>query len=353
MPRFSKFIYTFTFIILNNYCFAQIYETNPDYLRTKHWYFGNGVHLVLADSSFTNLADGNTMNWEGSAVSNSRTGISLVYSDGISIWNSDKKLLNSKSLLLGRNSATQAISIINSQTSDSIVHFFTNSDAGGLESKTYYYSITFNRDFDSILMLNKRLVQLNGTEKGNMINHQNNKYTWFISHIYDNDQFYSFLVKDMNLICCPNLFSGNTNYKVGGKASSQGQLKIASNGGLLVDAICNPFVNKVEIFSFSVEKGEIIEFDTSLSVFKPYGVAMSRNSCLLFISNTQGKLFKFNVLTRTLVKLNDSLQADITGLQLTPMGDIIVAEPLKNSLSLIYYLPQLEKYVYAKDSIDI
>jgi len=333
VQRTMKFISICFIILISNKVDAQTPETNPDKLRTTNWYFGTNAALKFKNDSITQLSNGKTNHWEGTAVATGQDGELHFYTDGIRIWNNSGVVVNSANPLLGRQSATQAVSLIPSRSSDSIYHIFTNTDAGAAESKTYYYKVKFNSNFGAT-EISKTLVQSLGTEKGNTLNHHNARDQWYVSHMYSGNQFYSFLLKDTSKICCPVLARGVTNYDVSVKASSQGQLKFSNNGTLMVDAICNPFENRADLYVFSQEEGTV-KFDTSLNIFRPYGASFNNGGTSLFLSNTQGKLYKYHTTEKTLIEISSYLKKDITGLQLTFNDNIIVSEPVGNTLSII------------------
>jgi hypothetical protein len=245
--------FSLLFLMVTSYVttIAQIYETNPDYLRTKNWYFGDSVAIRFENKdSITNLNGFKGWTYEGTSILNNREGKLKYYSDGKFLYDKHSDILNPNDKFLSYNSSTQRVILSQFDKDTQFIHVFTTSPTFSQTDRGLRYSI-YNSKLDSFVLINK-LIQPNIGEKQASILHQNMKYIWHVSHKETSDTFFLFLLNRSNeALCCPVIQSIGSYYY--DYFPSQGKLKFAPNGEFAIN--CNWDLFNFEILQFNSENG--------------------------------------------------------------------------------------------------
>ena len=268
--------------------FAQNYETNPDLLKTKNWYFGYGIGMtfekdsILIDTSFKGW------NYEGTAILNDKYGKLKYYSDGKFLYNSNNQIVNKNEWLRADNSSCQGIVLFESAIDSNKIHILTTSPTYSKIRKGYRYSI-YDESTDSFIIINKSLVTNIG-EKQAVINHQNNKSIWISTHSLLNDTFYNFLFHIDALACCPVVNKIGENYK--DRFPSQGTLKFSADGSMCFNMNWN--LLNYHIYNFSSEFGQFQSI-FSIPVFYPYASEYDLKNKALYVVNRGTNVFKYSL----------------------------------------------------------
>jgi len=97
LKKMKSISFLLVLLFTATFSFAQIPETNPDFLRTKNWYFGDsiGLKFILSDTlvSIPNLRG---WTYEGTSIINDQFGNLKYYSNGFNLYDSSNKLITDK-----------------------------------------------------------------------------------------------------------------------------------------------------------------------------------------------------------------------------------------------------------------
>jgi len=288
--------FSFLLILISSVSIAQIYETNPDYLRTKNWYFGDSVAIRFENKdSITNLNGFKGWTYEGTSILNNREGKLNYYSDGKFLYDKHSDILNSNDKFLSYNSSTQRVILSQFDKDTQFIHVFTTSPTFSQTDRGLRYSI-YNSKLDSFVLINK-LIQPNIGEKQASVLHQNMKYIWHVSHKETSDTFFLFLLNSSNeALCCPVIQSIGSYYY--DYFPSQGKLKFAPNGEFAIN--CNWDLFNFEILQFNSENG-LFYNPKSVSANWPLSseIIILPNKTVLLVTEERGKRiqgYEFNSL---------------------------------------------------------
>jgi hypothetical protein len=308
---------------------AQVPETNPDFFRTKNWYFGEGIGLtfnsdtILVDTSFVGF------NYEGTAILNDLEGKLKYYCDGRFLYDKNHQIVNSSEWLRADNSSCQGIILSESPNNSKLVNILTTTPTYSTQRSGYRYTL-YDESLDSFIFINKILIKDVG-EKQNSTNHLNNMATWITTHSLLGNLFYSFLLKDEELICCPRITKIGESYT--DRNPSQGVLKFSSSGVKVFNA--NWTLLNFELLSFDKENG--ILFDSiKVPLFAPSVGEFSHDEKVLFVIDRGQSLFLYRV-------------QDIENMIMDPFDTLVTYKPLEFKISQ----PQLAMVPYILQNIRI
>jgi PKD repeat protein len=278
------------FIILtSNQVDAQCPETNPNFLRTKNWYFGRGVGLSFEKDSVSVKNGYQGFNYEGTAILNDINGNLKYYSDGKYLYDSSHQIVNTNFMLKGDNSSCQSTILMESPNNPHLINILTTTPSYSVTRSGYRYSL-YDEVLDSFLIANKILIRDVG-EKQASTYHQNNRYSWLVVHSLLENTFYSFLTNEKTLFCCPLIKSIGQKYT--DRFPSQGTLKFSPEGGLAINANWN--LENFELLSFNKELGYFSN-TTLVPLFYPYSTEFSRDGINIIVVDRGESIFHFKTL---------------------------------------------------------
>ena len=245
---------------------------------------------------------------EGCAtMSDPRTGELLFYTNGIQVWNRQHQVMPNGSGLLSDRSSSQAALIVPFPGQPRRYYLFAVNSVSRLDQTTLpglTYSIV-NMELDGGLgdiepqSKNSRLL-VNTSEKLTAVPHANGKDYWVITHGYNNNEFYVFLLTETG-VSGPETFPIGMEYGVAEDAltyDAAGYLKASPNGRRLA---CTTWavtgLEPVELFDFDPATG-IISNQVSLGeIFTHYGVSFSPDNSKLYISGVYVTQFDLSLPT--------------------------------------------------------
>lgn len=123
--------------------------------QTSNWLFGNKVWLVFKADSVQKKFGSNMFAYESSSSISDKNGDLVLYSDGISVYDRNHKLITND--LKGNYSTSQGVNIIKSNYFDSIYYIFTN-DYQGNSNGLCYSEIKLSKDTVIIKEKNKKNI---------------------------------------------------------------------------------------------------------------------------------------------------------------------------------------------------
>ena len=203
--------------------------------------------------------------------------------------------------LLGDPSATQSSVVVPHPGNPDQYYIFTvpaNESPVFLSSGLYYsiVDLTLNGGLGDLSTKN---VFLNGpvSEKVTSVVHQNDQHVWVITHLWNSDAFYVYLIDDMGIQNTP-VISNVGSVHSGDLTNSAGYLKASVDGSklaltrLLYDpAFPSDFPSQIEIFDFDNATGQVSNpIISTVPYFRVYGLEFSPDSKKLYFANNTPSL---------------------------------------------------------------
>lgn len=249
------------------------------------WYFGQHAGLDFNSGTPTPLLDGKINRWEGVACFSDTLGNLLFYTDGDSVWNKQHLPMDNGFGLGGHESSTECAIIVPLPQNDSIYYIFTVDAEGGQRGFCYsIVNIFYNNGLGRVIQKNIQL-QTPVSEKVTAVKHQNNKDFWIITHGFETDSFFVYLLSDTGLSQPPQIIEiGTPHLDIGIHGNNAvGYMRAAPDGSRI--ALVLQVHQIVEIFDFNNATGEISN-PITLQEFtgSPYGVEFSPDVSKLYFT---------------------------------------------------------------------
>jgi len=318
------------------------------------WYFGKycGLTFNTPDGRPVALTDNRLQIWEGCATVSNDLGLVDFYTDGSNVMNRnhDYMTINAQyrqHLLNGCSSSSQSAIIVPVE-GDSLKYYIFTTECfeNRQRSRGINYSVVNMQDnagLGNISPFNINLSQ-SSLEKITAASHRSGKAYWVVSHAYDSDEFYAFLVDDSGVqppvISRVNPLVGDFN-----NSGDQGYMKITADGRKL--AVAYTQFNNVYLYDFDNSTGVVSSpyklFD-SADEQSFYGVEFSPDGTKLYAAffGFEKGIYQFdlssndiNVIKNSAVLILDEKGFPPGALQMGPDGRIYVAKDISPYLHVI------------------
>lgn len=315
------------------------------------WYFGENAGLDFNSGSPIALTDGAMNTLEGCSNISDSFGNILIYTDGIAVWNSEHDTMPNGWGLMGNPTTSQSAIIIKKPSSDLIYYIFTVDFQGGFNGLRYSeVDMSLDGGLGDVNSIKNIPLVTPVCEKVTAILHENGIDFWVITHLFDSNEFNSFLVNSSGVQENPVVTNiGSTVLNISGVGlESQGYLKASQNGNRI--AIANNNVS-IEVFDFNTTTGIISNPLTFTQLFDganqmlAYGIEFSPNNNLLYVNtyndmNSENYLIQFNLLGGSYEEIYESrviIESSImaAALQIGPDQKIYALSGLNTHLSVI------------------
>lgn len=266
--------------------FLFLYFYSEAQREANIWYFGSYAGINFNSGTAEPLTDGRINRWEGVASFSDKYGNLLMYTDGDSVWNASHQHMENGYGLLGDPSSTESAIIVPYPENDSLYYIFTIDEEGG-DNGLCYSVVNMNMDngLGAITLKNKQLITP-VVEKLTAVRHHNKQDFWVISHGWETDSFFVYLVTPEGLDTIPQIFEvGARHSDIGLHGNNAvGYLRASPDGTKLASAL--QVSQLFEIFDFNDETGEI---SNPISIFQyqgsPYGVEFSPDCSKLYMTS--------------------------------------------------------------------
>lgn len=304
------------------------------------WYFGNRAGVQFnSNGNVTAITDGQLETSEGCATIADINGNLLFYTDGRTIYNRNHQVMNNGSGLNGHSSTTQSATIVPLPGSTSLFYVFTLDAFAG--SGGFCYSIidmNLNGGLGGVTSQKNILIYTPSSEKLAIVKHSNNIDYWIVTHGWNNNFFYSYLLNSSGLSLA-SVISNIGSVITGSTDNVWGYMKISPDGRKL--AVSNSTSN-LELYDFNASTGQIDNHRVLVGNWGTYGVEFSPNSELLYASITDPQPYKIVQFDLTATDIANSIQTIYnsihfipSALQLGPDKKIYIGEAFKDKLSVI------------------
>ena len=311
--------------------------------RANIWYFGIYAGLDFNSGHPVPLTDGQLNRWEGVAAICDTLGNILMYTDGSTIWNAEHDTMPNGSGLWGHPSSTESAIIIPYPGHDSLYYVFTV-DAEGGDKGLSYSIVNMNRDggLGDVVVKNVQLID-STSEKVTAVSHKNGRDYWVVSHGWDTDSFFVYLIDTSGVRLPPQIIEIGTPHKDIGLHGNNavGYMRLSPDGSKLALALQ---VSRIfEIYDFDNETGMISNPVTIPdSGGSPYGVEFSPDVSKLYMTSRfylyQADLSNPNpdsiIASVQMIDSSDT-QNFFGALQLATDGKIYMAHEFSNYLGVI------------------
>jgi gliding motility-associated-like protein len=308
------------------------------------WYFGNYAGLDFNSGVPVPLLNGAMSTNEGCATISNKQGNLLFYTNGVSVWNKNHATMPNGTGLLGNPSSTQCGVIVPRPAKNPTIYYiFSVDDHAGPSGFRYsMVDMTLNGGLGDVTVKNSLLLTPT-TEKVTAVRHANQRDIWVLTHQWNTNRFYAYLVDSLTLNTTPVMSSSGSVHS-GSTLNTMGYMKVSPDGDMLACAIHGQ--SRVEVFKFNDTTGVV---SNPIVLQLPswqltYGIEFSPSSQFLYVTTTQSKqLHQFDMfagnqaaIQASAVQLaNYPAGGEFGGLQLARDGKIYMAVTGSPSLSVI------------------
>ena len=308
------------------------------------WYFGDHAGLDFNSGVPVPINNSAMYQREGCAVISDSDGQLLFYTNGQLVWNRIGKPMNEGLLLQGGQSSTQSAIIAKKPGNNTLYYVFTVPDGiGDIGLRYTIIDMSLNNGYGDFLFAGTTTLNAGPTEeKVTAVAHENGTDIWIITHLWDSDAFYAFLLTE-NGIDKNQVVISNTGLFHQGAALSAGYMKASPDGSKL--AIITRINNSFQLFDFNSQSGIISNPVTFPSQYPlGYGIEFSPKGDMLYISDysatksiTQFDLtLPVNEIVNSGIIIGAVSNTFIGALQIAPDGKIYVSK-FDHSSSNPYY----------------
>jgi gliding motility-associated-like protein len=318
--------------------------------QANYWYFGKNAGINFSNGAPVALIDGQINTLEGCSAISSSNGELLFYSDGSTVWDKTHSVMPNGEGLMGNYSSTQSAIIVPNPAIDSLYYLFTvDAEENDLEYGLRYsiVDMSLNDGLGDVIYNRKNILLVTPTcEKVTAVGHRTENTTWVITHLWNSNSFYAYLVHELGVTSDPVI--SNVGDTIGDlMVNSKGYLKVTPDGTKLVMA--NNTLQTLLIFDFDNSTGQVsnqIRDDRFSDAPFPYGVGFSPNSKLLYVTNWSWsgwdtKIYQYDISLSSPGEILDSRieiasYTDLFGsLQLGPDNRLYVAQSEYTYLGII------------------
>ena len=253
------------------------------------WYFGHGAGIDFNSGSPVPISDGQLNTEEGCTSISDENGDLLFYTDGTTVYNKSHSPMVNGTNLLGDNSATQSSIILKKPNSAIVYYVFTVGGTSRNQGKLCFSEIDISLNDGLGAVTNMKNIELlsDASEKVTAILHSNGIDFWIVAPQYSSASYFSYLVTS----------SGVNSTPIQSPIASAGYNSIgylvASPDGTKICA-ANYSANSLDLFDFDTHTGELSFKMEVTDTTKPYGIAFSINSNVLYVSSLDG-YFQFDL----------------------------------------------------------
>lgn len=350
-----KTIFTF-FILLPLFCFSQ--------KQGNIWYFGDHAGLDFNSGTPNAITDGATYNEssqnhsEGTSTICDSSGSLLFYTNGQLIWNKNHQVMPNGDSLLGHLSSTQAALIVPQPGTSRFFYVFTT-DAFYQNYLQYGFrysivDICLDNGLGDVIANEKNILLVDTVaEKLTAVRHSNGVDYWVITHKYESDAFYAYLLTSTGIsnTVITNIGSVHKDYCTSTTYPTKaalGQLKASPDGNKLVCVNGQGCNNISELFDFDNTTGiisNLVQLSTDSVAVGLLGASFSPDNSKLYISSwiNNDRIYQYDLssgIPSTIVNSKTIIASHAGGpwyqaMQLGPDGKIYVAIRNQTSLGVI------------------
>jgi gliding motility-associated-like protein len=262
------------------------------------WYFGDHAGIDFRSGDAVALTDQDVMKaYKSSAVICDSLGNLQCFTNGRVVWGRNFDVMPHATQLAGDLGVTQPAIILPMPGFPDILYIFTVDVLAFKPDNTYttrglcytIIDLTLNGGTGDVGQCFNCSLLPAVSQKLTAVKHRNGKDHWVISHAWDSDEFYAYLLTAQGL--SGPVISKTGSIHGGGYADQAiaiGYLKASPDGSRLAAVITG--LNRVEVFDFDNSTGDITgtqSYNTLIPGISPYGIEFSPDSKMLYTSLVQ------------------------------------------------------------------
>ncbi|MCJ8167660.1 T9SS type A sorting domain-containing protein [Pontibacter sp. E15-1] len=281
--------------------------------EATNWYFGNKAGLSFSNGVPVPLTDGALVTESATAViSDKKTGKLLFYTNGRNIWNRQHQLMpGSKEFPKNCPSAiSQPTLIVPVPGHEHLYYVFSvrfsppadvyNCSFGYIidaivpeyNCEVRYSVVNMHLDDsmgDVVVTDNNILLQENVTEKITAVPHSNGRDFWLITHEWNSDAFYVYLISAAGLAkpAVQRIGSEHSSNLYDSRVSNseiRGMMKASPDGKRLACAVDSEVERPFDLFDFNPATGMLSNYISLGKLEAQYGISFSPDNSKLYVS---------------------------------------------------------------------
>lgn len=315
--------------ILSLSSFAALAQGERD-----NWYFGKGAGIIFKGDSAT-ATNSRLFTEEGSATISDAEGNLLFYTNGITVWNQEHRVMPNGNGLMGGKSSTQSALILPKPGSDNIYYIFTTDIQAQSNGLRYTVVDMAKQEGKGDITSRNNFLIAPATEKLTAVRHSNNKDWWVIAHRWNSNGYMAFLVNEQGVETRPVLSMVGTVHG-GPNRKAIGYLNASPDGSKLVSALWDAESN-FEILNFDRSTGTVSDPILLKGFEEAYGAVFSPDGTKLYgtangIGGGKAQVVQFDLkaggpeaIAKSAVVVGTSQSRRVGALQVGPDGKIYVA----------------------------
>ena len=331
----------------SSFQFIQVGKCNTR--EADKWHFGAGCGIDFSNGAPVSILGAMLDAYEGSAsVAHRTTGDLLFYTDGETVWDSTHTAMANGTGLYSDPWMSSQAALIVPWPGDTSKHFiFTAAPywivgpGGGI-----HYSVvdmTLNAGLGDVTTKNQPMLNP-ATEKLTGVRHCNGVDYWVLSHEWNTNNFYAWLVTSAGI--SDTVISSVGRVHSGDDWTAMGTLKASPNGKKLAIAVMDfDTLYSTELFDFNPSTGVVSNAVELPSYPCPFGLSFSPNSSLLYVAGFEWcvseKLIQFDISSGDSLIIAQSetdlytWSGALGSLQIGPDGRIYLAHDITTYLGVI------------------
>ncbi len=262
------------------------------------WYFGDYAGLDFNSGQPQALTNSSMYQREGCAVISDSEGNLMFYTNGQKVWNKNGNFMPNGQSLMGNQSATQSAIIAKKPGENPFYYIFTVPKEIGNDGLRYsVVDMTLSGGGGDITGSANNTLNASPTEeKVTAVPHANGIDIWIITHLWNSDAFYAFLLTEQGIDKDLAVVSHTGLDHQGGAEYTPGYMKASPDGSKI--GIVTRLNNSFQLFDFDNETGQINNPITFPSNYpRAYGLEFSPSGNMLYISDYHngGKVVQFDL----------------------------------------------------------
>lgn len=303
--------------------------------EANNWYFGKGAGITFTADTAIAVTSGKLHTEEGSASISDKAGNLLLYTNGVTVWNKNHRVMPNGNGLMGGKSSTQSALILPKPGSDKIYYIFTTDIQA--QSEGFRYSVVNMEKQNGLgdIISRNNFLMVPATEKLTAVRHSNSQDWWVIAHRWNSNAYVAYLVDKDGVSVVPVVSNVGTVHG-GSNRKAIGYLQPSPDGTKLASALWDD-VSNFELLDFDRTTGKLSNPILFKGFAEAYGVAFSPDGTKLYgAANGAGggkaQIVQFDLkagdpaaIIKSAVVVGTSTSPRFGALQLAPDGKIYVA----------------------------
>ncbi|HEU4496979.1 MAG TPA: hypothetical protein VFR70_08000, partial [Flavobacterium sp.] len=168
--------------------------------QAGNWYFGLRAGIRFnANGTITALTNGQHIAYGCSATISNEMGQLLFYSDGRNVYNRIHTVMQNGAELMGDFETAQIANVVQKPGSNTLFYLFTLDDFGPNGLRYSVVDMALNSGLGAVTNEKNILVHTPSTHKMTIVKHANNRDFWIVTHGWNSNSFYSYLLTDSGL----------------------------------------------------------------------------------------------------------------------------------------------------------